>query len=272
VRGMSVSPLPPHVELLSPPRDSDVLDEWYGLTSPDHFWFEWRLEATLRQLHHLRVPLHAPLRGLDIGGGTGVLRGQLEARTAWYVDITDLNSTALKSAAPGRGRTLCYDVEAEEAPLAGVYDVVLLYDVLEHVEATRPFVQAVLRHVKPGGLLLVNVPAGPGLFSAYDTAAGHVRRYDRVSLAAEFVGTGLEIRDLRYWGLLLLPMALLRKWMLSGSAGREETLRSGFKPPNPVVHAMLRAWLRAETALVPRPPRGSSLLLAGRKAGLPSTE
>jgi 2-polyprenyl-3-methyl-5-hydroxy-6-metoxy-1,4-benzoquinol methylase len=269
---MPVSPLPPHVELLSPPQDSDVLDEWYGMTSPDHFWFEWRLEATLRQLRHLGVPLDAPLRGLDVGGGTGVLRAQLEARTAWTIDVTDLNATALQRAAPGRGRTLCYDIQGERAPLAGAYDVVLLYDVLEHVEATRPFVQAVLRHVKEGGLLLVNVPAGPGLFSAYDTAAGHVRRYGRASLTAEFDGSGLEIRDLRYWGLLLLPAALLRKWMVSGSAARGETIRTGFQPPNRAVHAMLRAWLRVETALVPRPPRGSSLLLAGRKVGPPSTQ
>jgi SAM-dependent methyltransferase len=269
---MSASPLPPHVELLSPPQDSDVLDEWYGLSSPDHFWFEWRLAATLRQLRDLGVPLEAPLRGLDIGGGTGVLRGQLESRTAWHVDVTDLNCTALRSARPGRGRTLCYDVQAEKAPLEGTYDVVLLYDVLEHIAPTRPFVQAVVRHLKPGGLLLVNVPAGPALFSAYDAAAGHLRRYDRPSLAAEFAGTGLAIRDIRYWGFLLFPVARLRKWMLSDSAGREETLRSGFKPPNPAVHALLRAWLRAETALLPRPPRGSSLLLAGRRTGGPSPD
>ncbi len=269
---MKPSPLPPHVELLSPAQDSEFPDEWYGLNSPEHFWFEWRLEATLGQLRHLHVPLGAPLHGLDVGGGTGLLRDQLEARTAWTIDLAELNAAALRLTRPGRGRTLCYDVAGEVLPLAGTYDVVLLFDVLEHIEKTRPFLRGVLEHLKPGGLLLINVPAGPRLFSAYDTAAGHVRRYDRPSLAAEFDGTGLRIDDIRYWGFMLVFLVLARKWMVRGNASRDRTIRGGFEPPGRFVHAMLRSWFRAETAILRPPPLGSSLLLAGRNAAPVSAE
>jgi SAM-dependent methyltransferase len=182
----------------SPPRVGFPGD-WYDLNSADHFWFQWRIEAALRQFRDRGLATTAPLRVLDVGGGRGVLRDQIEARTSWIVDLVELNQAALASAAPGRGRHLYYDVRDVRPDLLGSYDAAILYDVIEHVEQPRALLDAVARHLKPGGLLLLNVPALQSLFSAFDVAAGHYRRYDRRTLTAELAGW--EILDLRYWGL-----------------------------------------------------------------------
>ena len=257
-------PVPEAVEILSPLTEVEFPDEWYGLTTGDHFWFEWRLLAALRQVGAVGLSTTAALSALEVGSGTGVLRDQLEAATRWTIDITDLSLKALKDSRRGRGRALYYDVLERRPELQEAYDVVILYDVLEHVAPTRPFVDAVLAHLKPGGFLLLNVPALQALHGAYDEAAGHHRRYDRTTLAAEFAGTSLQILDLRYWGFLLLPALVLRRAVQKRGRDAKDTIRSGFRRPGPLVHAGLRALMRLELGLA-LAPLGTSLLLAGRK-------
>jgi SAM-dependent methyltransferase len=252
------------VEVLSPPLASDFPQEWYDLSAPEHFWFEWRLRAFLRQVEELGLRRDLPLGAIDVGAGAGVLRDQLEARTQWTIDIADLNPAALARARRGRGRNLCYDVLEPAADLLARYDVAFLFDVIEHVAEPRPLVSAVLRHLRPGGHLFVNVPAGQWLFSAYDEAAGHVRRYGRSTLTAQLALPGLEVRDLRYWGLSLVPLLVARKLLVRRAASNAAVVRRGFEPPGRLAHALLRLLLRAETLVLARPPLGSSLLLAGR--------
>ena len=197
---------------------------------------------------------------LDVGGGKGIVRDQIEAHTAWTVDLVELNQAALESAAPGRGRHLFYDVRDQRADLLGTYDAAVLFDVIEHVEEPRALLDAVGRHLKPGGLLLVNVPALQSLFSAFDTAAGHYRRYDRTTLSAEL--SGWDVLDLRYWGLALVPMLWLRKLLLRDPT--EDTIRRGFGPQGVFTRRCLRALAAVETALLPKAPVGTSLLLVAR--------
>ena len=189
------------VERLSTTPEVEFPGEWYDLTAIDHFWFQWRLAAALRQWRDCGLALEAPLRVLDVGGGQGVFRDQVEGATGWTVDLVDLNGPALEAARPGRGRHLYYDVEDGSPGLLGAYDAAILNDVIEHLLDPQPLLRAVARHLKPGGWLLVNVPALQSLFSAYDVAAGHHRRYDRRTLPAELPTTEWDVRDVRYWGL-----------------------------------------------------------------------
>lgn len=71
-------------------------------------------------------------------------------------------------------------------------DMVLLMDVLEHVQDDRELLEDVLRKVKPGGYLLITVPAFPFLFSAHDRVRGHFRRYRRRQLHALLRGLQAE--------------------------------------------------------------------------------
>jgi hypothetical protein len=181
------------------------------------------------------------------------------------IDVADLNAAALRRARAGRGRTLCYDVLRPDRSLLGAYDVVLLFDVLEHIEDAPPFLRATLGHVRPGGFVLLNVPAWQFLYSAYDVAAGHVRRYRKHTLAREMNGTDFEIRDLRYWGMLMVPLLVARKWFVRRAASHNDCVRQGFQPPGALSGAVLNGMFRLETALLARPPIGTSLLLAAQR-------
>ena len=120
--------------------------------------------------------------------------------------------------------------------------------------------------LKPGGVLLVNVPALQALFSSYDTATGHCRRYDRGSLAAEFDGLAVRIDYLRYWGATLVPLLALRNLVLAARRPEaDEIVRIGFEPPSRFAHAGLRALMRVETSVWPAAPVGASLMLVASR-------
>ena len=135
-----------------------IVEGWYELTADSHFWFQWRLTALLGQLMRLGIPLTEPFKVLEVGGGTGVLRSQLERSTQWCVDMIDLDLSALAHAKPGCSRIMYYDICEEREPFVEAYDIVVLLDVL-HIPHTQPFLSSVIRHIKPNGFLLINVPA-----------------------------------------------------------------------------------------------------------------
>src|SRR5205807_1658210 len=119
-------------------------------------------------------------------------------------------------------------IHEERPEFLGVYDAVLLFDVLEHIEEPVGFIRSILRHLKTGGVLLVNVPALMSLFSEYDTVAGHYRRYDYALMRKEFQGMPIEWLDMRYWGLSMVPLLLLRKLVLAMKSGGKDIIRTGF--------------------------------------------
>ena len=255
------------VEVITQHRPQSFIDSWYELADESHPWFRWRLAASLNQLRELNVSLQQNLKGLEVGCGTGVLRSQLESATNWTVDGADLDFEALQRCGPARGRTLFYDIREEAFEFIEAYDVLVLYDVLEHIPEPASFIASLLCHLKPGGLLLVNVPAVPLLYSYYDRAVGHVRRYDKKMLGREFQDFDVEIIDLRYWGFSLVPVLLLRSLRLGlkPSASSDDITRRGFKSPHSLTDKFAGVIMRAEARVLRRPPLGSSLLMVARK-------
>lgn len=252
------------IEVVSPIRHQEFPNEWYEASDASHFWFRWRLAALKQALDEAGAATDRPLLALDIGCGSGVLAAQLENATAWNVDGTDLNMQALERCRARRGRTLYYDVTDERPEMLGRYDVAVLFDILEHLPEPRAIVRSALRHLKAGGTLLVNVPALPLLMSAYDRAAGHLRRYTTRSLETEIGVRGLTTKVLRYWGLSLVPLLVARKAILAG--GGPNTIHRGFRPPHAIVNDALVALMRLETKLLHAPRWGTSVLYVGVKA------
>jgi 2-polyprenyl-3-methyl-5-hydroxy-6-metoxy-1,4-benzoquinol methylase len=249
--------------MLSRVRPVEFPDDWYDSSDPAHFWFAWRAEVLRRALRDAGAATDDPRLALDVGCGSGVLASQLERLTAWSVDGTDLNLPALERCAARRGRSLYYDVTEEREELLERYDVAVLFDLIEHVADPASLLRSALRHLRPGGLLLVNVPALAALTSEYDRAAGHLRRYTTRSLAAEVAGLPLAPRVLRYWGLSLVPLLVVRKALLAGGGPR--TIQRGFEPPFPLANAALAALGRLETRLLRSPWLGTSVMYVGEK-------
>ena len=93
----------------------------------------------------------------------------------------------------------------------GMADLVLLTDVLEHVEKDAELLARIVRGMKPGGHLLLTVPACPLLWSPHDEVHGHFRRHTRVILSALLAGLSLQPLLLAPLNLRLCPMAVLRR-------------------------------------------------------------
>lgn len=255
------------VEFLTETRAIHFPSEWYVANSEDHFWFEWRARVTRALIERIGLPTGEPLKVLDIGCGTGISCRQLARGTRWSFDGADLNIEALARCDIGQGRLLYYDILERRAEFAAAYDVVVLFDTLEHIEHTGAFLDAVLFHLKPGGVVLTNVPALMGLYGRYDIAAGHFRRYTADTLAREFAPFDVTILDGRYWGFTMVPLLWVRQKLLSRQTDDDAVIRSGFVPPHPWIHALLKGVMAVETRLFTRPPFGSSVMIAVRKNG-----
>jgi SAM-dependent methyltransferase len=88
-----------------------------------------------------------------------------------------------------------------------VIDAALALDVLEHTDDLAS-VREIERVLKPGGFVVVMVPALPWLWSARDVEAGHRRRYTRRALSALLDRAGLEVVELRFYRCLLPPLPI----------------------------------------------------------------
>ena len=255
------------IEILSNSGNISMNEEWYEYSSGSHFWFKWRLMAMFKQIGQLKIPINKKLKVLEVGCGSGNLRQSIEAITNWNVDAADLNMKALSNIVPGRGKTICYNIFDENELLIESYDVVILYDVLEHIENTKPFIESLIKHLKPNGHLLINVPSLNILFSIYDKKMGHFRRYNKKSLINEFKDVNLKIIDTRYWGFFMLPLLIIRTILMFILIKKEnKIIKYGFKPPNVYFNKIFNTIARVEIMLLSKPILGTSLLLVGKKS------
>ena len=268
LEAMAARAAPAHVEILSPAAEIAFPDQWYEIMDERHFWMKWRTRAFLGQCKAISISTETPASVLEIGCGLGVLRQMLEAATKWNVDAMDLNAGALFHSAPGRGRTALYNIHDRAPELAAKYDAIILFDVIEHIDDPVSFTMSALYHLKPGGHVFVNVPALQSLYSTFDVAVGHCRRYNKATLEAELAKAGVRKVDDRYWGLTMLPLLALRKLWLSlrneGPATGTTVVQRGLVPPGKLADAVLNAMMQVETRVIANPPLGTSLLYVGQ--------
>lgn len=134
-------------------------------------------------------------------------------------------------------------------------DVIVMHDVLEHIEDDDAAVGALHRLLRPGGVAVISVPAYPWLFGHHDVQLGHFRRYTRTSLLA-VLRTRFAIERSRYYGASMVPVAL---WF-SRLTKRPYPVQAASQGP---MHAVMRAVSSFE-ARVPMPV-GTSVLARVRK-------
>jgi SAM-dependent methyltransferase len=195
-------------------------------------------------------------RALDVGcgsaGNTAVLRD-----AGWQVTGLEY-SEAAAGLARGRGLPIVRG-DARRLPFPDEsFDLVMSTDTWEHIDEDHQVAAEAARVLRPGGRLLVAVPAGMDLWSGHDVALGHVRRYDRSGLSALVRSAGLEVVGLDSWNVLLRPVAKLRR-------SNRDTCESEMEEVHPVVNAALRATVALESLLPVTQRPGISLVLRARK-------
>lgn len=172
----------------------------------EYFWFAIRRKWLLDVIKMHSAP---PSKVLEIGCGTGNVSSFL-ARNGYRVTGCEVYKEAIDKAWPG------YDkVQGDAATLPfrdNTFDVVGMFDVLEHFNDELPLLKEARRVLKKDGILVVTVPARRELWSYTDDAALHKRRYATGDLISIFKEASFRPLSADYiFMLLYLPMKLLRK-------------------------------------------------------------
>ena len=251
---------PKRIVYLSPPSIYSMADNWYDFVTPSHFWIQWRF-AVIRKL----LPKANDWGNtLDIGCGNGAFGQQIESHYGILASGCDLNEKALRTISHGYDQVYFYNIHQRNAEFEGYFSTIFLMDVLEHIENPVEFLQSASYHLSPKGKIIINVPAIQMLYSKYDTVAGHVKRYHLTTITTELTRAGYQIESAGYWGLALVPLLLIRKWVLNFFEDKD-VIEIGFQPNSQLIRQLLNLLMSVETKLFARTVIGSSLLVIARK-------
>jgi SAM-dependent methyltransferase len=175
-----------------------------------HWWYRERRALVARAIRGRR-----PGVALDVGAAGGGNTRVLQA-AGWSAAALEYGEEGARVCAERAIPVLRGD--ATRLPLAPEsLDLVVAYDVLEHIEDDGAAAKEVFELLRPGGVFLVAVPCDPGLWSAHDEAVGHVRRYTRPELLSLLAGAGFTVEDVRSWMVLLRPAVALKRRSSTGS-------------------------------------------------------
>jgi SAM-dependent methyltransferase len=226
-----------------------------------HWWFLARRRILKRLIERVVKPPRKA-RILEVGCGTGHNLSML--KEFGQLDASELDRCARALA----NKRLPRKVKEAKLPDLSMfkrneYDLVALLDVLEHVPDDLGSLRAIHRRLKPGGALLLTVPANPWMWSAHDTAHHHFRRYTKKQLEELFLRSGLEIELLSYFNTLLYPLVAAAR--IAGKLLRRQS--SDDRLPSAPVNAVLNKVFGFEAAILGRVPMpfGVSLVAVVRR-------
>lgn len=237
----------------------------------DHWWFSGRTRA-INSLMRRLLPLTEGLQVLDVGCGAGNMIHHLSRYG--QVRGIEVDPRPVQEA-----RARGYHVEQHDATQPypfdeATFDLVTAFDVIEHVDDDLAILRAAYRTVKPGGHIVITVPAFMWLWSHNDDINAHKRRYTAQELKTKLAQTGFDVRRVSYNNFFIFPLAagliLLRRGNEPELASHhldEAEYEVEMEPASPPVNAILTQAGKLEAGLMRLIsfPFGTGLLAIARK-------
>lgn len=227
-----------------------------------HWWFSGRRRLFAKLVSELHLARDA--RILDAGTSTGTNLRLLRDLDFTAVQGVDISHEAIRFCAE-KGLGVVEYGDLNNLPFdADRFDLVLATDIIEHLDDDQTALNELARVVKPGGHVLVTVPAFPALWGRQDEVAHHKRRYRWSGLAEKLRVAGLVCVERFHFNFLLFgPIWAARQvigWL-------RIPLRSENDVNSPVINAILTGVFRLDTWLARglRPPFGVSILALCQK-------
>jgi SAM-dependent methyltransferase len=237
-----------------------------------HWWFRGRRTVYFGLLRH-HLAGERPARALDLGcgfggflEGLGELCGEVYPSDISVESLTHCVERGFSRSVVGSGYSLPY--------ADGAFDLVCMFDAIEHIPDDRRVMREVARITRPGGRVLVTVPAYQFLYANNDRVAQHQRRYTRGRLAEVFEQAGLRVERNTHSNVflfpLILPVVLAIKTIEKLFPRKLDPEHTNLSWPIPkVVHDALHAVFAAELPFTRRFdwPAGHSIAAIARKPG-----
>jgi SAM-dependent methyltransferase len=227
-----------------------------------HWWYQGRRRVLERAIERLGLPVGASI--LDAGCGSG--RNMVDLAHHGSVTGIELSPTSVELARErGAGEVVegsILDTPFEDAS----FDLTVSLDVIEHLEDDVGALRELRRVTKPGGALLVTVPAYQWLWSGHDEINHHHRRYNRRTLLAAAEQAGWHEQSSAHFNSLLLPVAVMLRVLERFKPSTTKSSLDLWVPPAPLNWA-LRQPLDLEATVIGRGgsiPAGLSLLAVFR--------
>lgn len=214
------------INFLNSPLPVSMADEWYTHATAEHFWVRHRNEVIREHFGNLICERNEVA---EVGCGSGLVLSYLSEVLHRRIDGFELNLDALKLCPKVSGLLYIYDFLQRQSDYLEKYDLLIMMDVLEHIENEQEFLRAIRDHITPQGYLIVGVPMRQHLYSSYDRAAGHHRRYDQNYLKSVVESSGFKVVKSVQWGHVYLPLLVIRKLFLgSRRLSRGSIVKQGF--------------------------------------------
>ncbi|SFM69086.1 Methyltransferase domain-containing protein [Ectothiorhodospira mobilis] len=234
--------------------DRDVYQRMIGHQS-SHWWFTARRHLLAKvistEISQSECAAIKPLELLEIGCGPG---GNL-AMLAEYGQVT---ATEMDPQALAHARQLMPSLNLLQGSLPNdhnlqgqQFDLVCLFDVLEHIQQDAEALEAVFALTKPGGLVMLTVPAYQWLFSEHDRAHHHFRRYTAGALSRLAQRKGFVVDKVGYFNTFLFPVIAARRVLarLTGQSAAQDD-----RMPAAWLNRLLHRIFAAEAPIVAKHP------------------
>lgn len=236
------------------------------------FWFQARNRILLRLFERF---VGRSGRILEVGCGTGFVLSGLATRFPDY-DLTGAEAfvEGLKFAQGRVPSARFLQMDATEMPFRDDFDAIGFFDVLEHIPDDEKALVSAHEALRPDGVLIVTVPQHDWLWSSYDDASDHKRRYSRKELVEKVRSAGFRVRSVTSFVSCLLPAMLLSRLRRRGPVTSENLMDQMIKDLSPgrLVNGVAAGLMRIDETLIRLGfslPAGGSLAMVASKIESP---
>jgi len=225
------------------------------------YWWHIGRREILRRVLAKWLPPDGDKQILDIGCGTGINYKWLKE---WgKVTGVDSSQEALNYCLGQHAYDTLSRVNGINLGLTSQFDLVVAFDVLEHIESDETALQSWWQAIKPDGQLMITVPAYQWLWSAHDQALHHYRRYSVGELKAKLRKAGFAIQFISPFFWFTFPVVVLVRWFTKGTKPKTSYISTTSRMDKSLIN-----FSRIEADYLVSGghfPWGSSILVIGKK-------